>query len=120
MIKKQLLDFACHWLVSSLGIWLSYRFFFSATDDLAFCLLSGLIFALFNSFARPLLTLITLPLSLLTLGLSTVIINAGLAALTFWLINTPDMTWSNVLLGSISLILLNGLVNLLILPYTKK
>ena len=121
MIKRQLLGFIIRWAVSSLGIWLCYRFILGATsEDFLFYLVAGLVFSILNTIIRPLLTTLTLPLSILTLGLSTVIINIAIALLTFWLIHAPEMTFPSLVFSSLLMILLNGLVNFLVLPYTKK
>ncbi len=69
-----------------------------------------LIMALINIFIRPLVTLITLPINLLTLGLFGLIINAGLFLLAGYFAPgvSIDGFWS-ALLGSLVLSLL-GLV----------
>jgi putative membrane protein len=45
----------------------------------------GLIFGLVNAFVRPLVSLLSLPITILTLGLFTVVINAAMLYLTSWL-----------------------------------
>ena len=45
----------------------------------------GLIFGLVNAFVRPLVSLLSLPITVLTLGLFTIIINAAMLYLTSWL-----------------------------------
>jgi len=45
----------------------------------------GLIFGLVNAFVRPLVSLLSLPITILTLGLFTIIINAAMLYLTSWL-----------------------------------
>jgi putative membrane protein len=45
----------------------------------------GLIFGLVNAFVKPLVSLLSLPLTILTLGLFTIIINAAMLYLTSWL-----------------------------------
>lgn len=45
----------------------------------------ALIFGLVNALIRPLLTVLTCPLILLTLGLFTLVINAAMLALTGWI-----------------------------------
>lgn len=45
----------------------------------------GLIFGLVNALIRPVVKLLSLPLTILTLGLFTIIINAGMLMLTSWL-----------------------------------
>ena len=121
MIKRQIIGFVIRLAASSLGIWLCYRFILGATEEnLVFYAIAGLIFSVLNTIIRPLLTTLTLPLSILTLGLSTVVINIAIVVLTFWLIHAPEMNLKNLALSSALMILLNGLVNFLVLPYTKK
>ncbi|HET8878833.1 MAG TPA: phage holin family protein [Arthrobacter sp.] len=45
----------------------------------------GLIFGLVNAFVKPLVSLLSLPLTILTLGLFTIVINAAMLYLTSWL-----------------------------------
>jgi putative membrane protein len=45
----------------------------------------GVIFGLVNAFVKPLVSLLSLPLTILTLGLFTIIINAAMLYLTSWL-----------------------------------
>ena len=56
------------------------------TADLVLAyLFIGLIFGLVNALIRPVVKLLSLPLTILTLGLFTIIINAGMLMLTSWL-----------------------------------
>jgi putative membrane protein len=45
----------------------------------------GLIFGLVNAVVRPLISLLSLPITILTLGLFTIIINAAMLYLTSWI-----------------------------------
>lgn len=45
----------------------------------------GLIFGVVNAFVRPLVSILSLPITILTLGLFTIIINAAMLYLTSWL-----------------------------------
>ncbi|MDR6504423.1 phage holin family protein [Arthrobacter oryzae] len=45
----------------------------------------GLIFGLVNALVRPIVSLLSLPITILTLGLFTIIINAAMLYLTSWL-----------------------------------
>lgn len=47
--------------------------------------LTALIFGLINALIRPLVTLLTCPLIILTLGLFTLVVNAGMLLLASWL-----------------------------------
>ncbi|MEZ2391464.1 phage holin family protein [bacterium RCC_150] len=57
---------------AALGIILAYLFI-------------GIIFGIVNAFVRPLVKLLSLPITILTLGLFTVVINAAMLVLTAWL-----------------------------------
>ena len=121
MIKRQLIGFLVRWAGSSLAIWLCYRFIIGVTaDSTVFYIVAGLVFSVINSIIRPIVTLMTLPLSIVTLGLSTVIINVAMVGLTFWIVHVPQMSFLHFVLCSAIMIFINGLVNFLILPYTKK
>ena len=80
----------------------------SSTSDTAGVVLSylfvGLVFGIVNALVRPIVALLSLPLTILTLGLFTIVINAGMLMLTAWLTSfTPiqfsvdDFFWSAVL-----------------------
>lgn len=45
----------------------------------------GLIFGIVNAFVRPLVSFLSLPITILTLGLFTIVINAAMLYLTSWL-----------------------------------
>ena len=78
----------------------------SRTAVFTFALVLGLI----NATIKPILRLLTLPLTCLTFGLFAVILNAGLFGLAAWL--TPGMTvttWGAVL-GAIVASIASGLI----------
>lgn len=45
----------------------------------------GLIFGVVNALVKPIVSLLSLPITIITLGLFTIIINAGMLMLTAWL-----------------------------------
>ena len=45
----------------------------------------GLIFGVVNALVRPIVSLLSLPITILTLGLFTIVINAAMLYLTSWL-----------------------------------
>lgn len=64
----------------------------------------GLIFGVVNALVRPIVSVLSLPLTILTLGLFTIIINAAMLMLTAWLTTfTPiqftvdDFFWTAIL-----------------------
>jgi len=58
---------------------------FNFEGDIINLLIVGTIFGLVNALIRPIIKLLTLPISILTLGLFTLVINAGMLLITVWL-----------------------------------
>jgi putative membrane protein len=63
-------------------------------------LVVALIFGLVNAFVKPIFTLVTVPLVLLTLGLFLLVINALMLLLTSWVSTRVDLGWSVAGFGS--------------------
>lgn len=55
-------------------------------DDTQTTLAAAVLLAVVNSWLRPLVLLLTLPVNILTLGLFTLVVNAGMLALVSWLL----------------------------------
>jgi putative membrane protein len=78
-------------------------------------LIVALLFGLVNAFVRPLLTIMTCPLVMLTLGLFLFVINAVMLLVTGWLSTQFDLGfrvdgfwaafWAGLLIGLVSLFL---------------
>ena len=73
--------------IAALGLWVASEIL----DGLVFesaskLIVSGLILGLVNAFVRPLAFILTLPLTVLTLGLFLLVLNAGMVALVAWLV----------------------------------
>ena len=78
------------WLVNAVALFfLPYVLPFVHVDDFLSALLAALILGLINALIRPVLVLLTLPVTILTLGLFIFIING----LLFWLV---DGFWAGV------------------------
>ncbi|MBQ3309789.1 phage holin family protein [Candidatus Saccharibacteria bacterium] len=122
MIKHQLAGFLLRWALSTLGMWISISLFGTIIGDysVALFILAGLIFSLVNSIVRPLATVFTLPLILLTMGLFTILINTAMVALTIWLIPEVTMDFWGAVLSSIIMSIANGLVNFWLTAYNKE
>lgn len=121
MFKRQFVAFVTHWIFSGLGMWLCFHLFFQAPDDaLTFYAIAGLVFSLVNTILRPFAKMFALPLSILTLGLSTILVNSAMVALTLWIIHAEQPPFVPLVLSSLLMSFINGVVNFLLLPYTKK
>lgn len=82
-----------------------------AISSFGTAMLAAFLMGVVNFFVRPLLTLLTLPLNIVTLGLFSFVINAILFALVAWMV--PGFEVSNflsALAGSLILALMTGLL----------
>jgi len=72
---------------------------------------------LLNAFLRPILLLFTLPINVLTLGIFTLFINAGLFSLASWLVKGFSVAgfW-NAFFGALVFSITSGLLNLIFNP----
>jgi len=65
-------------------VWLLPAFTTNAGNEIIGILVVAVIFGLVNAFIRPIVKLISLPITCLTLGLFTLVINAAMLLLTSW------------------------------------
>jgi putative membrane protein len=74
-----------HWLVNAAALFvLPYVFRWVAVDSVGAALVAALVLGLVNALVRPLLILLTLPVTLLTLGLFIFVLNG----LLFWAVGS--------------------------------
>jgi putative membrane protein len=74
-----------HWLANALALFaLPYVFTTITVDSFVTALIVALVLALINTLIRPLLVLLTLPVTIVTLGLFIFVING----LLFWAVGT--------------------------------
>lgn len=71
-------------------------------------IITGLLLGLVNFFIKPVLTILTLPITILTLGLFLLIINAAMVLLVDWLVAGFEVRgWGWAILFTIILALMN-------------
>ena len=118
MIKNQILVFLFRWLVSSAGMWLVINCFGSVDTNVhgGFWLyvVAGLVFSLVNSIVRPITTLFSLPLIILSMGIFTLVINIAMMALTIWILPGVHIDFWGAVAGTLTISVVNGLVNFLV------
>jgi putative membrane protein len=74
---ENLTPFLLHWAITALSLWLASLIFRGLTfDDASSLIASALLLGLANAIIKPLLIVLTLPLTLLTFGLFVLVINA--------------------------------------------
>jgi putative membrane protein len=75
---------------------------------------AGLVLSLVNSIVRPLVTLLSLPMIILSMGVFTILINIAMMALTIWILPGVHIDLIGAVLGTLTISVLNGLVNLIV------
>lgn len=89
-----LLGFFIHWGITAVSLWGASLVFkgirFSSTSAL---IISALLLGFANAVLRPLLVILTFPLTLITLGLFVLVINALLLAVTAWIAGRLDLAF---------------------------
>ena len=73
--------------IAALGLWVASEIF----DGLVFespakLIVAALMLGVVNAFVRPLAFILTLPLTVLTLGLFLLVLNAGMVSLVAWIV----------------------------------
>ena len=86
-LTNPVVHFLIFWGVNTLSLWVAdYLFVGMTLQTTQSLLISGLLLGIVNTFLKPLLVILTLPLSAVTLGLFVLVINALLLLLVAWLV----------------------------------
>lgn len=89
-------NFILRALIAAAGLWLaSYLVPGIHFRDWKILLIAAAVLGLVNAFVRPVVTVLTLPLTLVTLGLFLLVVNAAMIGLTAWVLHgfTVDGFW---------------------------
>jgi putative membrane protein len=82
-----LVRFVLFWAVNTLTLWVAGQVFNSVRfDGWEALLVAGLLFGIVNATLKPILVVLTAPITVLTLGLFLLVINAVMLLLTAWLV----------------------------------
>ncbi|HUA90325.1 MAG TPA: phage holin family protein [Steroidobacteraceae bacterium] len=74
-------------LLTACGLYLASRYVRGVhIDDVTTLLLAGLLLGVVNAIVRPIAFILTLPITILTLGLFLLVLNAGMVALVAWIL----------------------------------
>jgi putative membrane protein len=69
-------------LITAVGLWIATRWIDGIRiDDAATLVLAGALLGIINAIVRPIAIVLTLPITILTLGLFLLVVNAGMVAL---------------------------------------
>ncbi len=105
-------------VITGLGIWLAaYLVPGISASSTSALVWAAIALGLINAFVRPVLVLLTLPFTILTLGLFLLILNAGMLNLAGWFVDGFEVTgfWSAVF-GAIVVSIVSGLCSRFIGP----
>ncbi|MBC7782163.1 MAG: phage holin family protein [Proteobacteria bacterium] len=96
-----MLKLLVRWLLNAVGLWIATEIIpgVSASGWQAL-VIAALLLGLVNAIVRPVLVLLTLPITFLTLGLFLVVINALMLLLVAWVVPgfaIASLLWSGVL-----------------------
>ena len=74
-------------LTAAIGLWVADALIEGISfDSNAALLVSALVLGIINAFVRPLAVILTFPITIVTLGLFLLVLNAGMLGLASWLI----------------------------------
>ena len=74
-------------VISALGLWVATRWVPGIRiEDAGTLVLAGLLLGVVNAVVRPVVILLTLPLTVLSLGIFLLVVNAGMLALVAWML----------------------------------
>ncbi|MFO1426813.1 MAG: phage holin family protein [Steroidobacteraceae bacterium] len=74
-------------VIAALGLWLATEWVDGFTiDSPATLLLAGALLGVVNAIVRPIAIVLTFPITLVTLGLFLLVLNAGMMALVAWML----------------------------------
>jgi putative membrane protein len=106
-----MLGFLVRAALVALGLWLATAWVNGVSIDTPSTLiLAGILLGVVNSIIRPIAILLTLPMTILTLGLFLLVINAGMVALVAWILPGMHVTsfgaafWTSILVSLVSFV----------------
>jgi putative membrane protein len=106
-----MLGFLIRAVIVALGLWLATAWVSGVSIDTPETLLmAGILLGVVNSVIRPIAIVLTLPMTVLTLGLFLLVINAGMVALVAWILPGMHVNgfraafWTAILVSIVSMI----------------
>src|SRR6202050_2542189 len=106
-----MLGFFVRAAIVALGLWLATAWVHGVRiDSPETLILAGILLGVVNSIVRPIAILLTLPMTIVTLGLFLLVINAGMVALVAWVLPGMHVAgfwsafWASVLVSLTSMV----------------
>jgi putative membrane protein len=106
-----MLGFFIRAVLVALGLWLATAWVPGVyIDSPLTLLLAGILLGVVNSIIRPIAILLTLPMTIVTLGLFLLVINAAMVALVAWMLPGMHISgfgaafWTSILVSLVSMV----------------
>ena len=106
-----MLGFLVRASIVALGLWLATAWVNGVyIDTPGTLLLAGVLLGIVNSIVRPIAIVLTLPMTIVTLGLFLLVINAGMVALVAWMLPGMHIAgfgpafWTAILVSLVSIV----------------
>jgi putative membrane protein len=103
--------FLLFWAVNTLVLWVASQVFSTLRfDSLSALAVAGLLFGVINATLKPIMVIVTLPITVLTVGLFLLVINALVLLLVAWLVPGFHLTgfwhavWVAIFISVLSLV----------------
>jgi putative membrane protein len=116
-----MIGFMIHWLVLGIALLVTTRLVGGVTvDSYTTLAVAALVIGFVNALVRPLLVLLSLPLTILTLGLFYLVVNGACFMLAAWLVSGFQVaSWWAAILGALVMSIVGWLLGILIAPATR-
>ena len=122
-MKKQLTIFIIRWAATSFGIWLSVTLLggiVPGADPTIWTYIgAGLAFSIVNSLLKPIITILSLPAILLTLGLFMLVVNGIMVYISLLLVPSLSLSFGEAIIAGIILSLINYVLSALLELYSE-
>ena len=106
-----MLGFLIRAAIAALGLWLSTDWVSGVRiDGPSTLILAGVLLGVVNAVVRPIAILLTLPMTIVSLGLFLLVINAGMVALVAWMVPGMHVAgfwaafWTALIVSAVSMI----------------
>ncbi len=106
-----MLGFLMRAAIAALGLWLATAWVHGVSiDGPSTLILAGILLGLVNAIVRPIAILLTLPMTIFTLGLFLLVINAGMVGLVAWMLPGMQVAgfwpafWAGLIVSLVSMV----------------
>jgi len=123
-MRKQLAIFVVRWAATSIGIWLSIQILGGVVSgyepDVLTYIGAGLAFSIVNSLLKPIITILSLPAILLTLGLFILVVNGFMVYVALLLVPSLKLNFVQAIIAGFILSFINYVISGLIELYNER